>query len=447
MSQSVQRPPSAPARGLLACALALCALALLAGAGSAAARPRASAAGSSIQGGVNVPAVSSRLSPGQIAREIAYAARLHAKLVRLAVPWAMLEPARGTIETQAQADLDHVVEDAAADGIRVVAMVYSTPCWASSAPARTLRRCKPGRETAADAWPPTQASAFGSFCAYLAQRYGTRLAAIEIWNEPDEINEAYLAGPAKPAHYAALLRAAYPAIKQAAPGVAVLAGSLVGSNGVFLKALYAAGIKGYYDGLAVHYYHLTLASVRSIHEVQLANGDNTPLWLDEFGWSSCWPARKLEQEQACVTPRTQAQNVTNTFRALARAPYVAAAVLYKLQDTAAESFGVLSAAGHGKPSFAALASAFSDPLGRISPVTLSLRRRGSSVVASGSAPVGDFMALEAFQGSALRYRALFTLNRFNRYSLTLPAALGTSGLRVRVYQFWAGASRDAQKSI
>jgi hypothetical protein len=57
------------------------------------------------------------------------------------------------------------------------------------------------------------------------------------------------------------------------------------------------------------------------------------------------------------------------------------------------------------------------------------------------------MELEAFQGSVLRYRALFTLNRFNRYALALPSVLGTSGLRVRVYQYWAGPGRDAQRSI
>ena len=63
------------------------------------------------------------------------------------------------------------------------------------------------------------------------------------------------------------------------------------------------------------------------------------------------------------------------------------------------------------------------------------------MIASGSGPVGDFMQLEAFQGSVLRYRALFTLNRFNHYSIALPALLGTSGLRVRVYQYWAGTGR------
>ena len=80
-------------------------------------------------------------------------------------------------------------------------------------------------------------------------------------------------------------------------------------------------------------------------------------------------------------------------------------------------------------------------------MTLSLSRRGGRLVASGSGPVGDYMELEAFQGSLLRYRALFVLNRFNHYSIVLPTVLGTSGLRVRAYQYWAGPGRDAQRSV
>ena len=67
--------------------------------------------------------------------------------------------------------------------------------------------------------------------------------------------------------------------------------------------------------------------------MQVANGDTKPLWLDEFGWSSCWPRYRIQQEQACVTPQTQALNITNTFRALARTPYVAAEVLYQAAGT------------------------------------------------------------------------------------------------------------------
>jgi hypothetical protein len=78
---------------------------------------------------------------------------------------------------------------------------------------------------------------------------------------------------------------------------------------------------------------------------------------------------------------------------------------------------------------------------------LALRAARGQTIASGSGPVGDVMQLEAFQGSVLRYRALFTLDRFNRYRLALPAVLGTRGLRVRVFQWWAGSARNAQATI
>jgi len=396
--------------------------------------------------GVNIPSIGAYSSTHAIDQTIAEAHALHATVVRTDVAWSILEPrAPGQIEPRELAETDRLVADAAAAGIRVVMTVDSTPCWASSAPSAVLRKCSPTADGEANAWPPTDPAQYGAFTAFLAQRYGSRLAAIEVWNEPDQSNERYLAGPEKASHYAAILRAAYPAIKRADPTVPVLGGSLVGSNGLFLRALYAAGIKGYYDALAVHYYNLTLASLRSIRETQLANGDTKPLWLDEFGWSNCWPRQRLQQEQACVTSRVQAANFLNTLRELARTPYLAAAIVYKLQDTSSEDFGLLSLAGARKPAFAAVARVFASPFGSISAVSLSLRRHGKQVVASGSGPVGDFMELEAFKGATLRYRALFTLNRFNRYSVKLPALLGTSGLRVRVYEYASGPG--AQRSI
>ncbi len=399
-------------------------------------------------GGVNVVGAEGGLPLGLADREIARAKALHARVVRTEVPWSAFEPnAAGVVDSQAQSFLDRLVSDAAAAGIGVVATVDFTPCWASDAPAALLRKCAPGHPSKANSWPPREPAAYAAFVAYLAARYGTRLAAIEVWNEPDQANENYFAGPEKPQRYAAVLRAAYTAIKQANPAVPVLAGSLVGSNGVFLRALYAAGIKGYYNGLAVHFYTLTLAAVRAIHEVQLANGDTAPLWVDEFGWSSCWPGRRIEQEQACVTGPVQAQNITNLYRSLARTRWVAAVVLYKLQDSQGEAFGMLNARGAHKPGFAALARVLANPYGSPSPVTLRLRSSGRRVVASGGGPVGDYMQLEALQGGVLRYRALFTLNRFNRYSIALPAVLGTHSLTVRVFQYWQGAGRDAQRSI
>jgi len=437
-----------PHKLFLSLVLGLCAIAFLAPAGRGERTAHARLSSAAPLGGLNIESISRGVSLTTVDREIATARALHAKVVRVEVPWSELEPlGEGQIDPRGLAITDRLMNDAAAAGIGVIALVENTPCWASSAPASLLRTCVHGRSSSAGAWPPSRPATYAAFVAYLAQRYGPSLAAIEVWNEPDQANQRYFAGPDKPDRYAAILRAAYPAIKQVDPQLPVLAGSLVGSNGRFLRALYAAGIKGYYDGLSVHYDNLVLASLRAIRETQLANGDTKPLWLNEFGWTSCWPRHRIQQEQGCVTMTTQGTNLTDIVHALAHTQYVAAEVVYGLRDSASEDFGVLSTTDARKPAFAALSRAFADPFGKPGPVTLRLSRRGGQIVAGGSAGVGDYMELEALQGSVLRYRALFTLDRFNRYSIPLPPVLGTRGLRVRVYQYWAGLGKEAQKSI
>ena len=398
-------------------------------------------------GGVNATSIGFGTSLAKVDQQIAWAHSLNAHAIRVEIPWSAFEPAQGRIDPQALAFADHLVNQAAGAGIKVVALAIWTPCWASSAPASLLRKCKPGGGSGkAQAWPPNDPSAYGTFVAFLAARYGAKLAAIEVWNEPDQSNENYFAGPNKARRYAALLRAAYPAIKRANPSMSVLGGSLVGSNGDFLRALYAAGIKGYYDGLSVHFYNLVLASLRYLHGVQLANHDSKPLWLNEFGWSSCWPRQRTQQEQGCVTRQAQAANLANVFRSLARTPWVAGEIVYELQGSRSEDFGVLTETGAHKPSFGALRTVLISPLGKPSLVIVHLKRRGGRVVASGSGPVGDYMQLEAFSGGRAVYRALFTLDRFNRYSLALPRVIGTH-LRVSVFQYWMGTAKAASASI
>jgi hypothetical protein len=431
----------------IALGLGLCSLTWLAPAGNAKRTLGAHLSSTAPLDGVNIIGLYPGAPPDRAAREIAAARKLHAHIVRAGVPWSAFEPlGPNLIDSRALAFTDRLVSDAAAAGIRVIMLADSTPCWASSAPESLLRACMPQSTGHADAWPPRNPDDYAAFVAYLAGRYGTRVA-IEVWNEPDQDNQLYFAGPNKAQRYAAILRAAYSTVKQANPAVAVLAGSLVGSNGAFLRALYAAGIKGHYDGLAVHYYDLTLAAVRSIHEVQLANGDTQPLWLDEFGWSSCYPRHRVQEESACVTAQAQGPNLADIFHSLARTSYVAAVVSYNMQDAGSEAFGVLTASGARKPGYTALSRALTSPFRSPRPVTLRLRSHGGQVVASGSGPVGDYMEMEVFQRRQLRYKALFVADRFNRFSIALPSVLGTRGLSVRVYQYWAGPGRGARRDI
>lgn len=425
----------------MALALVLSGLTLAASSASADTPGGARIASSGPLGGLNIDG-------GGADQTIAQAVKLHAKIVRIEVQWSTIEPrVAGQFNQRALSFTDRLMHDAAERGIGVIMLVDVTPCWASSAPSQILSECTPGQRSAANGWPPTSPSDFANFAGFLAARYGNELTALEVWNEPDQANERYFAGPNKAARYTAMLKAAYPAVKQADPNIKVLAGSIVGANGDFLKLLYKDGIEGYYDGLAVHFYTLTLASIRSIRGVQRANGDTTPLWLDEFGWTDCYPRLRIQEEQGCVTSAIQSRNLTSVYHALATTGYVAAVTMYELQDEGNDSFGVISANGKRKPAYNALAKVLASPIGPQSPVTVSLRRKSGRVIAAGSGPVGDFMELEAFKGKVLRYRAAFTLDRFNNYSLKLPKALGSRGLRVRVYQYWTGPTTGAQKSI
>src|ERR1700694_1010128 len=118
--------------------------------------------------------------------ESAQAHALHAKVVRIEIPWSVLEPlASGQVEAQPLAFSDRLLADAAADGMRVIMLVDGTPCWASSAPASLRARCVPREPSRANSWPPAPPAAYAAFVAYLAQRYAGQLAALEVWNERD----------------------------------------------------------------------------------------------------------------------------------------------------------------------------------------------------------------------------------------------------------------------
>ena len=304
----------------------------------------------------------------------------------------------------------------------MIVLVDGSPCWASSAP--DLAVSKSGREARGHPGPRPTGGLRRVRRVPRPNATAPGLAAIEIWNEPDQANERYFAGPDKAHHYAELLR---PRIRRSSGRCAGCRSSrarFVGSNGVFLRALYAAGIKGCYDGLAVHFYTLTLARARDPRGAAGQRRHHAAV------------ARRVRLEQV-LPARTRAGGTGVRPRQGAGAeprracPLARAHVLRRrrrLLQAARPGDERLRRArtprGARKPRSARLAAfalALRRPIGR---VTLRLRRRGGRVSASGSGPVGDFIRIEAFRGSVKRYQALFVLDRFNRYSIELPRALG-----------------------
>ncbi len=385
------------------------------------------------------------VSQQTVDRQLGQAARTGAKLIRVQADWASLQPTGSGQRAAAAVDaLDRVTAGAARRRMKVVLSIGNTPCWASAAPDDVRGSCSGPSPNSQEVtrYQPASADSVVDISAFLAGRYANRLAAFQIWNEPDQQNEKYFAGPGKISKYVAMTKALYPALKRAAPKVPVLAGSFVGVDGRWLNALYDAGMKGSYDGLAVQLYSQTLASLRLTRSVQRAHGDRTPLWLTEFGYSSCYrrggPATQIDQ--VCYTNNGAARGIRDVLTGLRNRSYVKAAIVYELEDDGpgGYTFGLFDRRGKAKATYLAVRRVLRGTYRKPVRPTLRLRRSGGGVTATGTATVTERLTLTVRKAGNLRYRATFYADSRNRYSIAIPPSLGTRGLKVRISAGYTG---------
>jgi polysaccharide biosynthesis protein PslG len=315
----------------------------------------------------------------EVERELDVLAGLGANAVRVDVSWSTLEAGgKGSIDRDYVRRVDHLAAAAAARGIGLIAVLVTTPCWASSAPEELRQGCA-GRwwERDVEWYPPREGDDVADVARWLTRRHGDRLTALEVWNEPDlcahEGQCAAIPGESgeywrtdapgatenrEAVEYARLVRAAWRGAKEGDPRVPVLAGAMSGAHPNFLRELYAEGIAAVSDGISLHPYEGVLGGVREIRAVQLEHGDPSPLWLTELGWPSCGTLAPR-----CVDEAGQAGLLAAAGRRLAALPEVRAAVVYNLRDKAPqpgieERFGLLRHDFSEKPAAAAVRRAF-----------------------------------------------------------------------------------------
>ena len=203
--------------------------------------------------------------------------------------------------------------------------------------------------------PAAFASDVGTFASHMAQGPDGGAAAYEVWNEEDETQ--FWGAAVDAGRYAAILKAAYPALKAGDPGAKVLLGPLTGNNYGFLSQVYAAGAGGSFDAAAVHtdtaclvdppssFYRedgqvarFTFLGFRTVHDVRVANGQgDKPIWMTELGWttatSTCGRGMWAGQKPAGVSEAQQAANLREAYHCLAGYPYVQAGLWFTLKDT------------------------------------------------------------------------------------------------------------------
>lgn len=158
-----------------------------------------------------------------------------ASMDRLEVRWDVLEPAPGDFQF---AQLDALMQSAAQLQFSVLAVVDGTPDWAASTPAGSAASPPQGLDQPALMADgiPNAANHWAVFLAAVSQRYAGRIAAWEIWNEPNS-PEFWLGMPQQ---YARLYDVAQTVLSRNTPATPVLIGGQVSDDGTFLRAVAAA---------------------------------------------------------------------------------------------------------------------------------------------------------------------------------------------------------------
>ena len=175
---------------------------------------------------------------------------------------------------------DQIFAAAEAEGVAMLPILNWIPSWA-----------KPATEHL-DEWR--------AFVRAAAERYRGRVAAWEVWNEPN-LRPWYPHGDV--AVYVAMLRVASEELRAVDPGVPVCSGGLAGADSNYLEALYAAGAKDLFDIFAVHPYchpnppeFFLDEALGRMRRIMASHGDaEKPIWITEMGWST-YKANVPEQD-------------------------------------------------------------------------------------------------------------------------------------------------------
>ncbi len=241
-------------------------------------------------------------------------------------PWAYYEPSRGQRDFRSA---ERIIAHARQQGLTVIARLGFVPEWARPA------RDADGNPTTFTFLDPSHYADFAAFAAAFAEHFKGQVQHFIIWNEPNLQNEWGMRR-VDAAAYVALLRAVYPAIKQAQPDAVVLAGALAPtleqnrdvalSDLDYLRAMYRAAREDGtarlpWDALAVHTYgtsfppddpphpqRINFRRVELLRAIMVEFGDHSPVYITETGWNDA---------PGWVNGVSPAQRVRYTLEALA----------------------------------------------------------------------------------------------------------------------------------
>lgn len=309
------------------------------------------------------------LSSAELAARLDGIAALGVGWVRYDIEWSNIEASQGQFNWS---DYDREVQAVSRHGLQSLAIIDYTPAWARRSDCSSSKMCAPA--------DPQAYAAFAAAVVSRYQAYGLRY--FELWNEPNNLN--FYLPAANPTEYVGLLKAAYPAIKAANPNAVVLTGGTApadSSGGYlsppdFVRGIYQAGGKGYFDAIAAHPYTWPYSpawhnpdgawgQLTTIHSIMAANGDGgKKIWLTEYGAPTGGPGQiatsgfnTAEGSADHVTESLQLKLVTDSILGESPISWIGPLFWYSYKDagtsptTVENFFGLVRADGSHKPAY------------------------------------------------------------------------------------------------
>lgn len=255
-----------------------------------------------------------------------FALQAHIGWSRLSISWDSINPAPGVWDFSV---VDSGVNEALANGQQILGILQYPPQWVGGGPNANI--------------PPRSTVEWSEFVRRVAQHYRGKVAAYEIWNEPDQKSTAkhgigWGRNIEEPPLYVDFVHAAAVEIRAQAPGTLVVAPAFESRNtgdGVDnrkrrilqqIQAAYYPDGPGYsfIDVISVHNnahdtepsrtmgWRLNFENLAYVwnHAPSLRTA---PVWVTEYGWRSDKVGEAGQREKIC--------NVTKIYTAILEAAY------------------------------------------------------------------------------------------------------------------------------
>ncbi len=305
-------------------------------------------------------------------------AKLGVTWIRYDFDWSQIQPDNSQKYDWSQYDM--LVSLSNKYHLHILGILDYTPAWARPINCNNAK-CAPANP-----------ANFATFAATVAKRYGTnRVAAWEIWNEPNSVN--FWQPTSSPVLYTKLLRLTYGAIKSVEPNVVILTGGLSpqSTDGQsyspldFLNAIYAQGARPYFDAVADQPYTFPLSPSSNADDAwnQMASGTNSlresmvvegdaqkKIWITEFGAPTGGPGPistitdpNLTNQPYVVDESLQAKILTDALILYKQYSWAGPFFVYTYQDAGTDQstnenfFGLVRYDGSPKPAYDAFVTA------------------------------------------------------------------------------------------